>query len=159
MLIGMDGEYWMFRMAVHFYVDGFFAGRSLKTRFFYRCTALEAIFFSKSRRGTAYPRARILEFLGSETPLYAPGDIPEQLPQGGDITVAKVLDAIYEARNTIAHGDRLPDSFITEEWRDGINGPLPKREVLDEAVRSLVRGGLLKIMSQIYLSTLPALLQ
>ena len=148
MLTGMSGEYWKFRMAVHFYVDGFFAAHNWKTRFFYRCTALEAVFSSKRKQGSALAKGRILEFLGRDTQLYSQGEIPDWLPQAQDITVLKVLDAIYEARNTIAHGDRLPDSFFTEEWRGGVNGSLTKREVLDEAVCSLVRRSLMKIMSQ-----------
>ena len=134
MLTAMAGDYWKFRMAVHFYTDGFFAGHNWKTRFFYRCTALEAIFNSEKHRRSAISKARIRAFLGEDTPLYAPNDIPDWLPQAEDLTVNKVLDPLYDARNTIAHGNRLPDHFFNEIWRTGRNGSLNKLAVLDETV-------------------------
>ena len=146
MLLAMNGECWKFRMAVHFFTDGYFMHANHKSRFFLRCTALEALFSSKRHRGSAVLKARVLAFLGEHIQFYESSELPVLAPQSPAVRLPQVLAELSKARNTIAHGDKLDGSFFTEPWREGVNGPIMKLQVLDEAVTSLVRQSLLKIL-------------
>jgi len=59
-------------------------------------------------------------------------------------TIADVLDDLYEVRNYVAHGDRVPDRFFLPEpsvYRD-----ITRLHILEEAASFIVRTSLLKIL-------------
>lgn len=62
------------------------------------------------------------------------------------LTLADVLDDLYELRNFVAHGDKVPDAFFQTYPRVGINGGVCKLDVLSEAVSFIIRSSLLKIL-------------
>jgi hypothetical protein len=64
------------------------------------------------------------------------------------LTLADVLDDLYELRNFVAHGDRVPDNFFQTHPRVGINGGVCKVEVLSEAASFIIRRSLLKILRE-----------
>lgn len=90
-------------------------------------------------------KERIKWFLGGNTPIYGPGDIPDYLPQP-NITIGDIVDDLYRVRNFVAHGDRIPDEFFQRTMRQGLNGALNVLVVLNEAVSFIVRKSLLRIV-------------
>ena len=64
------------------------------------------------------------------------------------MTVGKVLDQIYCLRNHIAHGDRVPNYYFETPARQAINGPVMKKEVLTEAISSIVRQCIIAILDK-----------
>jgi len=146
-LNAMRGEFWKFRMAVQFYELGHFQALDWKARYLLWCSAIESIYTSHSweHQGSLVATSRIKWFLGAGTFIYAPGDISDLLddPQ---IRIDQIVDDLYEMRNFLAHGDKIPDSFFTTNLRMGFNGPIQKREVLLEAASFIVRASLLKIL-------------
>jgi hypothetical protein len=147
-LKAMSGEYWKVRMAVDFFQAGFFQTLYPKARFLLRCSAIDAIYSSQELTNSNTQKSRIKRFLGSRICIYEPGDIPQSLPQAPDITIKRVIEPIYQVRNCIAHGDRIPQKFLSETWRPGLNGSLNAMSVLDEAVSMISRKSLLKILQQ-----------
>lgn len=143
----MAGEYWKFRMPVSLYEAGHFQDRFWKSRFILWCSAIDAIFTSQTRdrehSGSRVAIARIKWFLGAATKIYAPGDVPSFAPQP-EPTVADVVDDLYEVRNCIAHGDKVPDRFFSQTMRWGESGNL--LATLEEAASFIVRTSLLKIL-------------
>ncbi len=146
-LEAMEGEIWKFRMAVQFHELGHFQSVAWKGRFLLWCSAIESIYTTVHRehQGSRVAKARIKWFLGANTNIYQNGDLSSLLtdPQ---INVADVLDDLYEMRNFIAHGDKLPDLYFQEQMRTGFNGPVKKVEVLLEAASSIIRMSLKKIL-------------
>jgi hypothetical protein len=149
MIRASKGEYWKFRMAIEFYQAGHFQQLFWKPRVFFRCSAIEAIFSSKAKakQGSGVVKSRINKFLGANTCIYDAGDIPPFLPQAEEITVGSMLGRIYEVRNCIAHGDKIPDVFFTTILRRGVNDPLNIISVIDEAVSFIVRKSLQRILA------------
>jgi hypothetical protein len=145
-LKAMRGEYWKVRMAVEFFQAGFFQTSYWKARFIFRCSAIDAIYSSQKHIRSITQKSRIKQFLGSKTCIYEVSDIPSSFQQAPDITIKKVLEPIYEVRNCIAHGDRIPDEFRLKTWRQGLNEPLNVLSVLDEAVSIITRKSILKIL-------------
>jgi hypothetical protein len=146
-LHAMRGEFWKFRMAVQFYELGHFQALDWKARYLQWCSAIESIYTSHSRehQGSLVATSRIKWFLGAGTYIYAPGDISNLL-KDPKITIDQIVDDLYEMRNFMAHGDKIPDPFFTTAPRTGFNGPVQKREVLLEAASFIVRASLLKIL-------------
>jgi hypothetical protein len=107
-LKAMRGEYWKVRMAVEFFQAGFFQTSYPKARFLFRCSAIDAIYSSRKLIRSNTQKSRIKQFLGSKICIYETGDIPQSFQQAPEITIKKVLEPIYEVRNYIAHGDRIP---------------------------------------------------
>jgi len=146
-LDAMAGEYWKFRMPVSLYEAGHFQDRFWKNRFFLWSSAIEAIFISQTpdreHSGSKVAKARVMWFLGANTKIYAPGDVPSFTPQP-EPTIADVIDDLYEVRNCIAHGDKVPDKFFaqTSTGYENIN----RIVVLEEAASFIVRASLLKIL-------------
>ncbi|ADW70080.1 hypothetical protein AciX9_3060 [Granulicella tundricola MP5ACTX9] len=103
---------WKILMAVEFYQAGFFQTNYWKARYALRCSSIEAVFGSTKHRKARVTKDRILKFLGGDTRIYEPGDIPDYLQQATDITVGSVLEELFDVRNCIAHGDRIPDRFF-----------------------------------------------
>jgi len=148
MLKAMEGEYWKIRMAVEFYQLGHFQHLHWKSRVFSRCSAIEAIFSSKRHKGSGVVKQRIGEFLGLDTCIYEPGDIPSYRPQATEVTIGKMLEYIYDVRNCLAHGDKLPDQLFKEILREGVSGELNIIAVVDESVSFIVRKSLRKIFGE-----------
>ncbi len=146
-LHAMRGQFWKFRMAVQFYELGHFQALDWKARYLQWCSAIESIYTSHSRehQGSLVATSRIKWFLGAGTYIYAPGDISDLLPDP-KIRIDQIVDDLYEMRNFMAHGDKIPDPFFTTTLRIGFNGPVQKREVLLEAASFIVRASLLKIL-------------
>ncbi len=149
-LRAMRGEYWKFRMAVEFHEAGHFQDRYWKARYLLWCSALEAIFTSEDRqhRGSLVAKERIKWFLGANTSVYEPGDIPDFAPQA-NIAIGDVVDDLYRVRNFIAHGDRIPDEYFQRPMRQSLdNRDLNLLVVLHEAVSFIVRKSLLRIVQE-----------
>jgi hypothetical protein len=146
-LDAMAGEYWKFRMPVSLYEAGHFQDRFWKSRFIVWSSAIEAIFTSQTpdreHSGSKVAKARIRWFLGGGTKIYAPGDVPSFAPQPQP-TIDKVLDDLYEVRNCIAHGDRVPDRFFAQRFT-GVQDT-NRLATLEEAASFIVRASLLKIL-------------
>jgi hypothetical protein len=146
-LRGMRGEFWKFRMGVQFHDFGHFQSLDWKARFLLWCSAIESIYTSHNRehKGSLVAKSRIQWFLGEDTSIYDPGDISSLL-QDPHITVGQVVDDLYDMRNYVAHGDRIPDSYFTQILRHGFNGGVKKLEVLLESASFIIRASLLKIL-------------
>src|SRR6267154_508696 len=146
-LHAMRGQFWKFRMAVQFYDLGHFQALDWKARYLQWCSAIESVYTSHSRdhQGSLVATSRIKWFLGEDTYIYAPGDISDLL-EDPKIRIDQIVDDLYEMRNFLAHGDKIPDPFFTTHLRTGFNGPIQKREVLLEAASFIVRASLLKIL-------------
>lgn len=146
-LRAMRGQFWKFRMAVQFHERGFFQPLDWKARYILWCAAIEAIYTTHNfeHKGRQVLIARLKWFLGAETKMYEP---PRRWDTavGSDLTIGEVLDDVFELRNYIAHGDRIPDDFFNETPRHSIAGPVLKPEVLTEAVSFIIRTSLLKIL-------------
>ncbi len=146
-LRGMRGPYWKFRMAVQFHELGHFQSLDWKARFLLWCSAIESIYTSHNweHQGSLVATSRIKWFIGENTSIYGPGDISNLL-QDPHITVGQVVKDLYEMRNYVAHGDRIPDAYFTDILRYGFDGGVKKCEVLLEATSFIVRTSLLKIL-------------
>jgi hypothetical protein len=145
-LQGMHGEFWKFKMAVQFYEAGYFDHWFWKARYSLWCSGMEALFTSQGREhmGSLVAKARIRWFLGSDTPIYDPGDIPRYLRQP-PFNVGSVINDAYTLRNAIAHGDRTPNEFF-RNGRQGVSGQLNRADVMLEAVSFVLRKSLLRIL-------------
>jgi hypothetical protein len=147
-LRAMDGEYWKFRMPVSLFDGGHFLDRQWKSRFSLWASAIEGIYTSQSpdreHSGSRLAKARIKWFLGPKTPIYAPGDVQSYTPQH-EPTVEDMLDDLYEVRNCIAHGDKVPDRFFTSTTSTNF-GPINTIGTLEEAASFIIRQSLLKIL-------------
>lgn len=145
---GMQGQFWKFRMAVQFYERGYFLPQDWKARYLCWCSAIESIYTSHNRehRGSSVAKARIKWFLGNETKLDEPAHASDSFEATGDsnLAVGRVLDDLYELRNYIAHGNRIPDTFFDIARYD--LAPVTKAEALTEAGSFIIRSSLLKIL-------------
>jgi hypothetical protein len=143
----MNGDYWKFRMPVSLYEAGHFQDRFWKTRLFLWTSAIEAIFTSQApdreHSGSRVAKARIKWFLGVNTKIYAPGDVPSFAPQQ-EPTIGDVLDDLYEVRNCLAHGDKVPDKFFVQV--PSPYGSSNRLTTLEEAASFIVRMSLLKML-------------
>jgi hypothetical protein len=61
-------------------------------------------------------------------------------------TIGQLVDDLYEMRNFMAHGDRIPDRFFNDAARSGFNGQVRKWEMLTEAASFIIRASLQKIL-------------
>jgi hypothetical protein len=146
-LRAMDGQFWKFRMAVQFHELGHFQALDWKARYLLWCSAIESIYTSHDweHQGSLVAASRIKWLLGENSSIYAPGDISRLLRDPG-LTVGQVIEDLYELRNFMAHGDRIPDELFNSEMRVGFNGGVKKLEVLMEAASFIIRTSLLRIL-------------
>lgn len=147
-LTAMENEFWKFRMAVEFHEAGHFQDWYWKARYSLWCSALEALFTSQTRehRGSLVAKERIKWFLGENTSIYDPGDIPDFVLPQPNISVGSVVDDMYRVRNLIAHGDKIPDEFFQRKLRAGVGAELSVLQVLIEAASFVIRKSLLHIL-------------
>lgn len=146
-LRAMRGGFWKFRMAVQFHDLGHFQTLDPKARFLLWCSAIESIYTSRhwEHKGSQVAKARIKWFIGDKTSIYGPGDISKLL-EDPQITVGQIVGDLYDVRNYIAHGDKLPDGYFHDVLRASFNGGVVRLEVLFEAASFIVRSSLLKIL-------------
>ncbi len=150
-LRAMRDGFWKFRMAVQFHELGFFQSHpeEWKARLLLWASAIESIYTSNSRdhQGTAVATERIKWFLGENTSIYAPGDLSE-FERDPHLSVGQMANALYNVRNFVAHGDRIPDLYFSNTLREGMNGAGKFMEVLFEAQSFIIRASLLKILRE-----------
>src|SRR6266568_5642717 len=108
-LKAMQGAYWPFRMAVQYYYMGYevndWKGRLLH----WGSAALHALYSPSSEKLLR----RIKAFLGEATPIYPPDEHPEfEFLPAEPTTVGDVIEDINAVRNSIAHGERISDSYF-----------------------------------------------
>jgi len=146
-LQGMRGGFWKFRMAVQFHELGHFQATDWKARFLHWCSAIESIYTTHhpEHQGKMLATSRIKWFIGENTSIYAPGDLLD-LVQDPGITVGQVVEDLYDMRNFMAHGDKIPDPYFKEDLRMGLDGGVKRAEVLLEAASFIIRISLLKIL-------------
>lgn len=146
-LRAMRGGVWKFKMAVQFHDLGHFQCLDWKARYLLWSSAIESVFTTNSRnhQGTTVATERIKWFLGENTSIYAPGDLNE-FEADPHLTVGDMVNAFYNVRNHIAHGERIPDLYFLEKARDGLNGRVVMMEVLLEAASFMIRSALLKVL-------------
>ena len=151
-LRGMNGEgekfdFEKFRMAVSFHDTGHFAVSYWKSRFILWCSALEGIYTSqnKNHQGSNVAKERIKWFLGKKTSIFAPGDIQSFMSQP-NYTVSDVVDDLYEVRNCIAHGDRIPERFFKIVPRGYLDADGNILTVLHDGLSFIIRASLLRIL-------------
>lgn len=144
----MEGEFWKFRMSVQLHEAGHFAHLYWKARFSLWCSAVEALFTSKTKghNGSLVAKERIKWFLGPKTSIYAPGDF-SSLEVQRNIPIEDVIDDLYELRNCVAHGDKSPDRFF-EEARISFGESVMEVQVLHEAISFIIRASLLRILDE-----------
>jgi hypothetical protein len=146
-LNGMRGECWKFRMAVQFHELGHFQATDWKARFLHWCSAIESIYTTHhpEHQGKLLATSRIKWFIGKNTNIYAPGDLIDLIQDPG-ITVNHIVDDLYDMRNFMAHGDRIPDPYFRDDLRVDLNGGVKRGEVILEAASFIIRASLLKIL-------------
>lgn len=83
---------------------------------------------------------------GENTSIYDPGDIPNFIRPQPNITISATVDDMYTIRNSIAHGDRIPDEFFQRNMREGVGGQISVLQVLLEALSFTIRKSLIKIL-------------
>jgi hypothetical protein len=108
-------------------------------------SAIEGLYTSTAEQGSNVAKARIKWFLGASTSIYPPGELSDLLADP-DINIDGILDELYNMRNYIAHGDRLPDCYFIGSKRNGIGRPVNLFNVLTEAASFIIRKSLLKIL-------------
>ena len=147
-LKAMKDEFWKFRMATQFHQLGHFQQWDFKARYMLWASAIESIYTSNhpEHRGSLVAKERIKWFLGENTSIYPKGELSpyEMDPK---ITLGQIIIPMYEVRNFLAHGDRIPDSYFQKHLRKGIDSdPLNVLTVLYEAMSFIIRTSLLKIL-------------
>jgi hypothetical protein len=143
----MQGSFWKSKMATQFHELGHFQHWDWKARYLLWASAIESIYTSHHRehKGSLVAKERIKWFLGENTSIYPSGELSSLL-QDPTIRVGQVVEELYNVRNFIAHGDRIPDRYFKETLRDGINGRVNLISVLFEAASFIIRYSLLKIL-------------
>jgi hypothetical protein len=146
-LRGMKGEFWKFKMSVSFHDGGHFAVSYWKSRFMLWCSAVEAIYTSQNsdHRGSKVAKERIKWFLGEGTSIYMPGDIQSFMPKAS-YKVGNVVGDLYQVRNCIAHGERIPDRFFKIEPRGYLGEDGNILTVLHDGLSFIIRASLLRIL-------------
>jgi hypothetical protein len=146
-LRAMRGQFWKFRMAVQFHELGHWQQGNPKARYLLWASAIEAIYTSHGgeHKGSLVAKERIKWFLGENTSIYPAGELSDLLADP-NLRLGELVDDLYEVRNFIAHGDRIPDRIFQDTLRDGFNGRATVFQVLFEAQSFIIRKSLLKIL-------------
>ena len=151
-LAGLAGEYWKFRMPLSLQDAAHFIDNQWKARMSLSCSAIESIFSSQTQdhehSGGRLVKARIKWFLGENTSIYAPGDVPSFVLRGKEPTIGNVLDDLYDVRNFLAHGDRVPDKYFSQFSHSAgyTTTETNQLAVLEEAASFIVRASLIKML-------------
>jgi len=146
-LEAMNRGIWKFKMAAQFHELGHFQDQDWKARYMLWSSAIESIYTSHNpdHKGSNVAKERIKWFLGKSTSIYPLGDLADSIIDP-KITVGGIVDDLYEVRNYLAHGDRIPNRFFQEWPRTGVNGPLRMIVILFEAQSFIIRHSMLKML-------------
>lgn len=137
----MNKEYWPIRLAVQFHELGYYTfQRYWKLSWFSWIAGIEALCTETDdeHTGQLVIKERLKRLIGADTLVYERGDVPSFLTQP-EQTVAGVVDPIYDLRNHVMHGQRVPETFYIQDGREGLDGPLRRVEELVEALSFLLR--------------------
>jgi hypothetical protein len=137
----MNEEYWPIRLAVQFHELGYYTfQRYWKLSWFSWIAGIESLCTETDdeHTGQLVIKERLKRLVGADAPVYEQGDVPSFLTQP-EQTVAGVVDPIYELRNYVMHGQRVPEAFYIQDGREGLDGPLRRVEELVEALSFLLR--------------------
>jgi hypothetical protein len=142
----MRGEYWPLRMAVQYYYMGYEVNDWKGRYLYWGSSSLHALYSSSSEKIVR----RIKSFLGEGTLIYPPGEHPEfEFLAADPTTVGDIVEDVNTVRNCIAHGERIPDKYFSEDaGRDGLNGRVSYISVLDDALAFIVRETLRRILAE-----------
>ena len=129
-LTAMMGEYWKIRLAIQYHDGGHWEDRFWKPRFTLWVSGVDALYAThdSDHSGRLVVSERVKHFLGADTNIYEPGDIRSYLPQA-QFTVAEIIDDVYEVRNLIVHGERVPTKYSLK-GRDGVSGEINRMSAL-----------------------------
>jgi hypothetical protein len=91
-----------------------------------------------------------LTFFGSAWPPHSKGltggDLADAQLSDPNIAVGSVVGDLYNVRNCIADGDKIPNRYMVGARRCGTGGPLPTYGVLFEVQSFIIRSSLPKIL-------------
>jgi hypothetical protein len=146
-LRAMRGQFWKFRMGLQFFQLGHFQDHDWKARYLLWASAIESIYTSHNweHKGGLVAKERIKWFLGENTSIYPAGEL-NRFVVDPHITVGDIVDRLYEVRNFLAHGDRVPEAFFQDILRRGMQGGINALGVLAEAQSFIIRISLLRIL-------------
>jgi hypothetical protein len=139
------------KMALQFFEQGHLHHGWWKVRHFLWWSALEALFGNNSD----VLKVRILSLFGNkdlpkgeEVSIYETGDIHAAADFKPHETIGSTLNEIYEVRNMIGHGRRVPQRYLTAVPHIFNNAELGRVEILAEAASFIIRKTLVHIFSQ-----------
>ena len=135
-----------------FYLSLFFLEKGcvdtdFRTRHLFRVMSLEALLSSDGDFGRKAFKSKLPKLLGWHTDLYKPYSV-DFFPLPELLLTDLLLDDIYTLRNRIAHADVLPEQWISEIKRPGLNEPISYAAQLTEAAASMARLSWLRILSE-----------
>jgi len=147
---GSDG-YDPLKMAVQFFEQGHLHDGWWKVRHFLWWSALEALFGNNSD----VLKVRVLSLFGDkdlhrgeEVSIYEIGDIHPVADFKPHETIGSTLNEIFEVRNMIGHGRRVPQWYLTPVPHIFNNAELGRVEILAESASFIIRKTLIHIFSQ-----------
>jgi len=107
-------------MAMQYHDAGHWEDKFWKPRFTLWVSGIEALFATDDTNhgGRLVTSERVKYFLGVDTNIYEPGDIPSYLPQA-KFTVSEIIEDVYKLRNYIVHGERVPVQYKAKGPRRG----------------------------------------
>lgn len=146
-LKAMYGEYWKIRLAVQYHDGGHWQDTFWKPRFSLWVSGIESLFATDDtdHSGRLVVSERVKHFLGADTNIYEPGDIPSYLPQA-NFPVGEIIKDVYELRNHIVHGEKVPDKFWAPARASAsFTEPISKIDVLFEGLSFILRKSLLRV--------------
>jgi hypothetical protein len=139
------------KMALQFFEQGHLHHGWWKVRHFLWWSALEALFGNNSD----VLKVRILSLFGNkdlykgeEVSIYETGDIHPAADFKPHETIGSTLNEIYEVRNMIGHGRRVPQPYLTAVPHVFNNAELGRVEILAESASFIIRKTLIHIFSQ-----------
>jgi hypothetical protein len=147
-LTAMNGDYWKIRMALQYHDAGHWQDTFWKPRFSLWVSGVEALYTTpdSEHNGRLVTIERVKDFLGPDTNIYDPGDIPKYLPQA-KFTVSEVMEDAYTVRNFIVHGERVPDKFYsTGRSSSGGTPDINRIGILFEGLSFVLRKSILRVL-------------
>jgi hypothetical protein len=145
---GMHGDYWKFRMAFEFHEAAYLVAPShWKAAFASKMSSIEALYTSVKCQGKRVAHTRIEAFLGGDSRIYmgSQGLFAGNPTSAPAITISECLEDLYQLRNCIAHGDRIPAKFFETKVSRGFEMQIRLIDLLNEAATSISGKGILKI--------------
>lgn len=139
------------KMALQFFEQGHLHHNWWKIRHFLWWSALEALFGNNSD----VLKVRVLSLFGNkdlqkgeEVSIYETGDIHPAADFKPHETIGSTLNQIYQVRNMVGHGRRVPQLYLTAVPHVFNNAELGRVEILAESASFIIRKALIHIFSQ-----------